>query len=194
MKNFKQLSRLFKTPKAEAFTLIELLVVISIIAILASLALPAVTGALVKGQITQTMSNYRQLYLATQSASMDAQTSGSTNMGFPADISPNCSLAQWSAGLVPTYLSSNTFNSLIMVKGLSNNTLVYAVGASNDPSTVFIGTANITANTSGGTVDNKAPYFTKGGAFVTMGGQAISVVGTNSPQLTNVTWITTTIQ
>ena len=81
-----------------------------------------------------------------------------------------------------------------MVKGLSNNTLVYAVGASNDPSTVFIGTANITANTSGGTVDNKAPYFTKGGAFVTMGGQAISVVGTNSPQLTNVTWITTTIQ
>jgi prepilin-type N-terminal cleavage/methylation domain-containing protein len=193
MKSLLRISSRFSGQKG--FTLIELLVVISIIAILASLALPAVTGALVKGQITQTMSNYRQLYLATQSASMDAQTSGSTNMGFPADISANCSMADWSNGIVPTYLSSNTFASLIAVKGNPANTLVYAVGASNDPSTVFIGTANITPNGSAGaTVENKAPYFTKGGAFVTMGGQAISVVGTNSPQLTNVSWISQTLQ
>ena len=43
------------------FTLIELLVVISIIAILASLALPAITGALSRGQMTQTLSNMKHL-------------------------------------------------------------------------------------------------------------------------------------
>lgn len=71
------------------FTLIELLVVISIIAILASLAIPAVTGALTKGQMTQTLNNARQLHLQTQSMSIDSTTTGTgwswtyngTNMG-----------------------------------------------------------------------------------------------------------------
>lgn len=58
------------------FTLIELLVVISIIAILASLAIPAVTSALVRGQMTQTLNNARQLHLATQTMSMDTTTAG----------------------------------------------------------------------------------------------------------------------
>jgi prepilin-type N-terminal cleavage/methylation domain-containing protein len=58
------------------FTLIELLVVISIIAILASLAIPAVTSALVRGQMTQTLNNCRQLHLATQTMSMDTTTAG----------------------------------------------------------------------------------------------------------------------
>lgn len=58
------------------FTLIELLVVISIIAILASLAIPAVTGALARGQMTQTLNNARQLHLQTQSMSIDTSTSG----------------------------------------------------------------------------------------------------------------------
>jgi prepilin-type N-terminal cleavage/methylation domain-containing protein len=58
------------------FTLIELLVVISIIAILASLAIPAISSALVRGQMTQTLNNARQLTIATQTMSMDTTTSG----------------------------------------------------------------------------------------------------------------------
>lgn len=76
------------------FTLIELLVVISIIAILASLAIPAVTSALVRGQMTQTLNNARQLHLATQTMSMDTTTAGdgvswtfsSTNPGTPLTV------------------------------------------------------------------------------------------------------------
>lgn len=68
MKNLKRSLR--------AFTLIELLVVISIIAILASLAIPAVSSALVRGQMTQTLNNARQLTLATQTMSIDTTTAG----------------------------------------------------------------------------------------------------------------------
>jgi len=67
----------FSRRAPEAFTLIELLVVISIIAILASLAIPAISSALVRGQMTQTLNNARQLTMATQSMSIDTSTAGS---------------------------------------------------------------------------------------------------------------------
>ncbi len=74
MRNYATTMKLKRTPSA--FTLIELLVVISIIAILASLAIPAVTGALVKGQLVQTMNNGRQLQLATQMMTLDTINAG----------------------------------------------------------------------------------------------------------------------
>lgn len=168
--------------KLGAFTLIELLVVISIIAVLASLALPAVTGALVKGQITQTTSNYRQLYVLTQSANLDLQSAGQAG-AFPGDLSN--SVQNWSNALVPNYCSSNTFASLGAVKGHGTNTTVWNVTANDDPSTVFLATAGISGNSNTFTLGASGPYQAKGGSLVTVGGSAVTIVGTNSPALTN---------
>jgi prepilin-type N-terminal cleavage/methylation domain-containing protein len=180
MKHIKHITRLTKS--LAAFTLIELLVVISIIAILASLALPAVTGALAKGQITQTTSNYRQLYVLTQSASLDSQTAGGAG-AFPGDVSN--SVTSWSNALVPNYCSASTFNNLGAVKGQATNTTVYYAKSSDDPATIFLCTAGISGTTTNLTFATTGPYGAKGGAVVTIGGSAISLTGTNSPILSN---------
>jgi prepilin-type N-terminal cleavage/methylation domain-containing protein len=179
MKHLKTLSG-----KMAAFTLIELLVVISIIAVLASLAIPAITGALVKGQITQTTSNYRQLYILTQSATLDSQQNGGAG-AFPADVT-NIGGQGWSNALVSNYCPGAAFQNLLSVKGATTNTLIYTVGSTNDPSSVFLSCANLSSNA----VGSSAPYGLKGGSFVTLSGQAVSVTGTNTLPLTNgVIWV-----
>jgi len=75
-----------KTRSQSAFTLIEMLVVISIIAVLAAFAVPALTSALTKGQMTGTMNNGRQLYLAAQQMALDGSANSDPNLGWPADV------------------------------------------------------------------------------------------------------------
>lgn len=53
------------------FTLIELLVVIAIISILAAILVPAVSDALLRGRLTQVMSNGKNLYVALFAKEME---------------------------------------------------------------------------------------------------------------------------
>jgi type II secretory pathway pseudopilin PulG len=54
------------------------------IAIVAALALPAITGALDRGKATQMLSNMRLIHMAVQTAQNDGAVTGNTNLGFPA--------------------------------------------------------------------------------------------------------------
>ena len=75
-----------KASRQGGFTLIELLVVIAIISILAAFAVPALTSALKKGQMTGTLNNARQLYLAQFQMSNDGAASGDAGSAWPGDL------------------------------------------------------------------------------------------------------------
>jgi prepilin-type N-terminal cleavage/methylation domain-containing protein len=151
----------------QAFTLIELLVVISIIAILASLAIPAVTGALTRGQATQTLSNMKQLHQIAYTMAMDATTTGDTNVGWPGNM-PNKTWAGWITNAVPGYIKTNDMAKLLSAPGITvpatatlssltpgqaNNgraVVLYQVAETNENTTVLFSTANFTNSQSGG--------------------------------------------
>lgn len=73
------------------FTLIEMLVVISIIIVLAAFAGPALFSALAKGQMTGSLNNTRQLFLAGQQMSLDGSTNSDPTRGWPGDLTESTS-------------------------------------------------------------------------------------------------------
>jgi len=88
---------------SRAFTLIELLVVIALVAILASIAYPVLTGVLERAKVTKDMNNLRQIGLATQTYMND-------NDGVI--FSPAVGAGSWMVQLKPKYLSAwNIFQS-----------------------------------------------------------------------------------
>ena len=174
----------------QAFTLIELLVVISIIAILASLAIPAVTGALTRGQATQTLSNMKQLHQIAYTMAMDATTTGDTNVGWPGSM-PSKTWAGWITNAVPGYLKTNDMAKLLSAPGITvpptailssltagqaNNgraVVLYLVSGTNENTAVLFSSSNFTNSESGGdplTNNNALPYGDKGFIVFRKGG------------------------
>jgi len=99
-----------KTPRTQkGFTLIELLVVIGIIALLASIALPAFSSVQVKAQQTKALNNAKQIGFACKAYATDNNgqypsyptTSGSTNTASEVTTSNDAF-----NDLIPTYLQT----------------------------------------------------------------------------------------
>src|SRR5512133_275895 len=155
-----------KTRSESAFTLIEMLVVISIIAVLAAFAVPALTSALTKGQMTGTMNNARQLYLAAQQMALDGAANSDPNLTWPGDDinAATLTLEQYCAELVNNdYLKPGDVQKLLSAPGAAcgvtvggappTQTLtftgisglkIYKVLDANSSNTVFAVTSNYT--------------------------------------------------
>jgi prepilin-type N-terminal cleavage/methylation domain-containing protein len=182
-----------------AFTLIELLVVISIIAILASLALPAITGALVRGQMTQQVSNMKQLHLVAQQIALDGSTSGDTNLSWPGDL-PTKTWTFWAGIVTNGYMSASelgkmcsappitaTSNNVIAsVAGVSRAIVGYQVSETNDSSVVIFSSSNFTNKASpAAPVSGGKPFGNKGFVVFRKGGDG-GVLQNNQATNTNI--------
>ena len=186
-----------KQKSSAAFTLIELLVVISIIAILAALAVPALTQALTKGQMTGTMNNARQLYLAGFQMATDGTTNSNPNFSWPGDDPSIDSLEKYCSKLVENdYLKAGDLQKILNAPGANctvtaagggagggagagaagvelegkSGLKVYKVKEVDGANTIFSASANFVWNTP--LLPTAAPYGDKGFVIVRRGGDA----------------------
>ena len=183
-----------KVKSSAAFTLIELLVVISIIAILAALAVPALTQALTKGQMTGTMNNARQLYLAGFQMATDGATNSNPEFSWPGDDADVTTLGDYANKLVQNdYLKPGDLQKILNAPGAnctvtasggggadgtSTVTLspctsalkVYKVKETDGSNTLFSASANYEYNTA--LKPTAAPYGDKGFVVIRRGGDA----------------------
>ena len=163
--------------RTSGFAWTEMLVALFILIVLLVLVVPQFvcflpTHTLVRGQMIQTLSNMKQLHLATQQMALDGITTGNTNLGWPGDTGGT--FTNWARHLVPEYLGTNDFRKLLSAPGRIVQTeglpamnegalLVYAVSTNSPGNTLFLSTANFTNTATGGILDTNAlPYRNKG--------------------------------
>jgi len=165
-------------------TWIEVLVILIVVCALMMMALPRITAGPARGKsvMTQSLSNMRQLQIATQTMVKDGVLKGNPNLKLPGDTGGKFS--NWAESLVPAYLSTNAFCKLLCAPGKvvpsldkiptmgESAILVYAVSEESSSNTVFLTTANFTNTPTGGTapLPTARPYGDKGFAVFRTGG------------------------
>jgi type II secretory pathway pseudopilin PulG len=141
------------------FTRTELVVVIVIIAVILFLAWPAFTNALTKRDLTRTMNNGRELYLAAFQMATDGAAKSDASLAWPGDYPAN-SLAEYCSRLVEKdYLKPADLQRMLSAPGaactitasgsLATATLtgksalkIYRVKGVDPSNTIFVASSN----------------------------------------------------
>jgi prepilin-type N-terminal cleavage/methylation domain-containing protein len=154
-----------KNKRLLAFTLIELLVVISIIAILASLAIPSISGAMGRAQMVPILNNMRELHKFTVIDSSDPY--GDKTLGWPGDDG-----VTWRENMIE-HLGGESgggdaaFEKMLTVQNEENAVIVTNVTTKSPNHNVFLHTNNW----SGSTLDADKPLGEKGFVVFRKGGE-----------------------
>src|SRR5436305_4853869 len=190
----------------KAFTLIELLVVIAIIAALAAFAVPALTSALTRGQMTGTLNNARQFYLAGYQMALDGSSNSDPTLTWPGDDqNAALDLKLYCAKLIKNdYLKAGDLTKLLSAPGSActltatgpdangDYTITYASGApalkvykvkdEDSANTIFAVTKNYTYDTA--LTSANSPFGDKGFVVVRKGGDASILRKNNATAIT----------
>jgi type II secretory pathway pseudopilin PulG len=146
-----------------------------------ALSLPGIIPSLTKGQMTQTLSNMRQLQLATSAMAQDGIATTNANLGWPGDTGGTFS--NWVQHVSPEYLGKADLCKLLSAPKFviktnaiptSNSAavLMYAVSTNSPADAVFLTTANFTNTPEGGLPPSPSakPYGDEGFVVFRSGG------------------------
>jgi len=152
-------------PNSSAFTSLELVVVIVVIAVIFILAWPAFNSGLTKRDLTRTMKNGRELYLAAFAMATDGAAKSDTKLAWPGDYGAT-SLADYCDKLVQNkYLQTSDLQRILSAPGATCNAAmsgppaklilsgrsalkVYKTGGADSSDTIFAATSNYVYGTS----------------------------------------------
>lgn len=182
------------------FTLIEMLVVIAIIATIAAFAVPALTSALTKGQMTGTMNNARQLYLAGYQMALDGSSNNDSTLAWPGDYTTTevPSVTKYVEKVIQNdYLKGGDLSKILSAPGAACTATVtsaspptvtsltpksalkvYRVTDKDSSNTIFATSANYTYNTA--LTNAGSPFGDKGFIIIHKGGDGIVLKKNNA--------------
>lgn len=152
----------------KAFTLIEVLIVLGIVVILASLALPAIRGAISSAQRSQVLSNIKQLYTVVLNSSIEGESLWPGTNEFNA----------WATTLPPR-IATNDVKAIFSGGGITASNFppeksaiyVYQVREHVNEDYIFASSHNWNASTPT-TLDPEAtPFGESGFVYITKGGR-----------------------
>ena len=118
----------------QGFTLIELLVVVAIVGILATVALPAYNDYVLRGKLTEPMTELASMRVKLEQYYQDNRDYGSTatTCGVPAPVAPSVKYftytCGWRTGLAPAYATD----------GGNQSFKVTATGIPGTPTAAFV--------------------------------------------------------
>jgi type II secretory pathway pseudopilin PulG len=166
----------------------ELAVVLVIIAVIAILAWPALTSALAKRDLTRTMNNGRELYLAAFRMAADGAAKSDTSLAWPGDYPAN-TLADYCSKLLQNdYLKESELQRILSAPGVTctvntgsgtHGTVtlagksalkIYKAKGADPSNTIFSASSNYLYDTA--LNPNAVPFGDKGFVIVRKGGDA----------------------
>jgi len=125
---------------------LRIVIWIALIGVLCALSLPGSGSQLVKGRMTQTLSNLKQLHMASQQMTLDNQTTGDSPIRWTCSGTTPLTFEQWTNALVTgKYVTAGELKKFLSFGtrlSPTNVVSVFAVAEKDPADTVLLATKN----------------------------------------------------